>query len=251
MAHQKILHGNIKNPTRGGSLMNLEELKQALESTELENKTDIIEGIVGLVNAEKQKGMDSTSKLKRDVETYRKYKKGFESLGYDGGDLEEWVSGISGKLESGSNSNDEVAKLRAQVAKLGEFQTKYEAERARNNRNAIVSKLNASLMTEAKKAKLYGQSHIIENAVLRDKFKMLDDGTILFVDNGSERPFEDGIKSILEENKDCLINYQQGGGGSSGGGQSGNKNRITEDQFNKMSPQERVSFFKGGGEISS
>lgn len=243
----------------------LEDVKTALEK--LDNGSSLYEVVVSSISAEKsradtekkradtekQRGMDEISKKNREAESLRKFKQGFESIGFDAEDnaeLDDFVADIQEKLKGGSGdgNNDitkhpqfrELQKQMKGVQRAFESQkTELETERkekADTKRKMQVSTMRSGLL-EALGEKVYGPDLLVDNLITSGKVKLDDDDkTILFVNGEDTVDFKDGIEKLLEDRKDIVKNTQQSGDGSGGAGgdNTGGKEETDAERVKRL-----------------
>lgn len=190
--------------------MTIEELKKMLESAEgLAEKESIIEGILELVNAEKEKGVSSYKK--KDQETL-KLKNAIKELGFnpdEDGDIDNFIQ----KQKSKKTETESVKLSNAQLAeKLANIEEQMNAERSRAanmQKKAEREKINSKL-TSTIGEKIFGSKYVIESLINNGKVKVIDDD-VVFVNGDDVVPFDTGIRNVLEENKDMLKLSQKSG----------------------------------------
>jgi len=190
--------------------MTIEQLRALLaKAATAEEKEAIMDAIVSLIDTEKQKGIDSYRA--KDKETL-KFKNAVKELGYDpdvDGDLETFIAKSKSKKTEVESSKLTIAQL---SEKLTEVQNEIATERTRANEHkakAEREKMNSKL-TSTIGDKIFGSKYVIESLINNKRVKIVDDN-VVFTNGDEVIPFDTGIKSILEENKDMLKVSQKNG----------------------------------------
>jgi hypothetical protein len=177
--------------------MTLEELVAKLEGDDLK------EAVVGLVNAEKEKGI--TSYRKKDGELLN-FKTTLKSKGYDPETmkLDEWLSGFSKTEEKVRESSVTIAQLED---KLNTVQGQWESERTAAKQSKIQAELTSAIGNT-----FYGADYMIKAWIAEGKVDLVE-GKVLY----DGKTFNDALPTIKEENKGSLRVTQVPGSGDSGG----------------------------------
>lgn len=184
--------------------MNLDELKAQIEK--LENGSQLMEAITELINIEKTKGITEKNKVNNEAANLRKFKKAMESLGYDGSaDLDQFTADILSKKDK----NDQADSVTLKV--LNDKLRAYEQKLADSEMKAKHSTLSAKL-TQALNDKLYGSNYVIKS-LIQDGVVDLDGENVVFKYGDDVLDFNNGIKKVLESNKDIVKSTQNSGTG--------------------------------------
>ena len=81
----------------------LDDVKKSLEA--LENGGDLYGVVVSAIDqartTERQKGIDENRNVRKERDGLARYKNAVNDLGYDGGELETFVSDLKGKIQTG------------------------------------------------------------------------------------------------------------------------------------------------------
>jgi len=220
--------------------MELQDIISQLGGLELENKDALIDGIVGIVESEKQKGISSYRS--KDQEAL-KLKNALKSLGYDHEKYTDIEDFIKSKSEQPTQNRDitkddvELSKLRRELDGL---KSELESERTQTKQlkdKSDKSKITAELMKEIGD-KVYGSKWVIESLIANGTVKVVDD-EIAFVDGDSVYDFKTGLSNLLEKNPDILKVQQKSGAGSTKSNQPQiNTEELTRERINSMSPEE-------------
>lgn len=188
--------------------MTLEEIKALLEEKGLGS---IYEGVVSLVEAEKQKGIAETSRRNKENQGLRKFKTALTALGYsDDGDVDDFVSSTLAKIQSQQGSGDQYERTIAQLNNtVKQMQEQLKQERTK----AKASKLQEVLGRELND-KVYGSKFVVNGLISGGKVDLDDNGEVIFRDGELTKSFNDGIKEFLDNNKDIVkVGQHTGPGG--------------------------------------
>ena len=226
----------------------LDDVKTHFDSVE-DGGSELMEVVVAAVEAEKTKGIDSSKKLRADLQLYGKYKDGLSELGYDGQvEVPDFVSGLKGRLESKKDGEGEVATLRSELTKERMAREKFEKglreQTEKTNKRVLKDAVLRGLGDKAIAPDL-----IANNLIAEGKVRLLEDGqTVVFGDGTNDVSLEDGISKVLEERKELVKSNQRPGGGSDGSGERGPKS-MSRSSFNKLSPRSQMAAIKEGTKI--
>lgn len=191
--------------------MTLDEIKVALEATE--NGSDLYEGIVEAVNSEKEKGIFEKSKVNKEAQSMRKFKKAFEALGYsDDEDLEKFTTDLATKKNQPDNKEKENLSLKLLEKKIQDITSELVNERNKTKQSKISTKLTESLQN-----KVYGHNYLIRTLIADGKVDLVDD-SIVFKNGEDVLSYEDGLNQLLEQNKDIVKTVQNPGTGAKNNG---------------------------------
>lgn len=226
----------------------MDDVKKALEA--LENGSELFEAVTSTVSdlerkitAEKNKGISEVNKRNKEAENMRKFKKAWESLGFnpDESEIDEFASGISENMKQlteltsgdGKGTKDlditkipayqEMNKTVKKLTKQIETQSQ-ELNSEREKAASLIKKTQASTMKSALLKhlgdKVYGADILADNLITSGRVKVdeADESKIVFVKGDDTLDFDAGIKTVLEERKDILKNSQSGGAGTGAGG---------------------------------
>lgn len=189
--------------------MGIEKIMEQLNKLEFDGKDTLIEEIVGVVEAEKTKGIESYRRKDQEV---LKFKNALKELGYDSekyADVSEFIGTVKKKDESLTKKELTISELNN---KLLDLETKWSAEREsakqiaeKANRNKMLAELTSNIGD-----KLKGSKYIIESLINNGRVTVVED-RVAFKDGESIVDFNTGIQKVLEENKDLLIVSQKTG----------------------------------------
>jgi hypothetical protein len=175
--------------------MNFDDLKTELEKI---GKPELLEVMAELINQEKQKGIDEVSKRNKEAQSLRKYKKALEAAGLsDDDDLEDFLKG--------KTKTDDSLSLKSLKAELDRVKQERDNERLSSKKKTLQAEL-----TNAIGDKLYGSKYLINSLVSEGVVDMVD-GEIVFKYGDEHVNFNDGIKRVLDDNKDALKTNITGG----------------------------------------
>jgi len=188
--------------------MTLEQIMAKLEGDDLK------EAIVGLINAEKEKGI--TSYRKKDGELLA-VKNALKSKGYDpeSGKLDEW-------LESKIKSEDKVRESSITISQLEDRLTNVTSQWENDKKAAKESKIQAELTSKIGNM-FYGSNYMIKTWINEGKVDIVD-GNIMY----DGKPFDSALETIKADHKDSVRVSQAPGSGDTGGG---NNAAPTEKSF--------------------
>jgi len=192
--------------------MTLEEILSSVENE------DVREGIVSLINAEKQRGIESYQKKDSEV---LKLKNKIKDIGYDSEKYDNYDSffdTLKSKDEKVKSSELTIAQLNDKLNNLTTTleQQKLEAENKakESKRNKLTAELTKTIGND-----FYGSDYMIESLVNNHKVDLV--GNNIVGRNGDEIiPFDKFYDTIKEENKESLKFEQKRGSGSDQGVQT-------------------------------
>jgi small-conductance mechanosensitive channel len=184
----------------------LDELKAALKDESL------MEDIVNLIETERNKGIELHRKQNNENANLRKYKKALEVLGYEDGDIDEFTSSmIDLKTRSTTNHSDSLTlkSLNDQIKTLTKT-----IDDERGLRKGIEKQAQdrtiAAKLTQALSDKVYG-ADLLVRSLIQDGKVGLDGDEVIFRDNETVLPFNDGLNKLLETRKDIVKTNQKTG----------------------------------------
>ncbi len=184
-------------------MKSIEEIKTDLETV----KPELIEDIMELIQIERDKGITEKSKVNREAENLRKYKKAVEALGYT---KETDLDMFTAELISKKTPVDKTDSLT--IKAMNDKIKNMEAE-LNNERNAVkVSKLSEKL-NNALSDKLYGHQYVVKNLINEGQVDLVN-GEVVFKNNDEIIDFKTGIENFIQNNKDMLKTVQTPGTGT-------------------------------------
>ena len=198
--------------------MTVEELKVLLEGNE--NADSIIEEFVSKeteledVKSKRQVGVSAKDALS-------KIKSALGDIGYESGDVVDFIGDIKKKQQSSDKSKYEKATLEEKLNDLERKWEEAENKAKQLERETIVNKISSKL-NDSISDKIYGSKYVIESLINSGRVDMVD-GDILFKNGDDFISFDKGIESVLEENKDMLKVNQKSGANTSQGAHQQNK----------------------------
>lgn len=195
--------------------MTLEELKTQLEK--IENGPAILEGIVQLINNEKQIGISEKNKSNSEAQKLRKFKKALEAVGYtEDDDLDAFTSNLvelkTKKSTEGESGSLTMKSLQEQIKGLTKSLESERNGRINAEKQAKVKTLSAKL-TQSLSDRVYGADLLVKS-LINDGQVDLDGEEIVFKNNGETIPYEQGLNNLLETRKDIVKGTQKGGTGA-------------------------------------
>jgi len=186
--------------------MTLEELIAKLKDAKLDT---LVDPVVELVEQEKQRGIQATNKKNSENKNLRKYKTAFDALGYDHeSDLDDFTSSLLEKIDSDKGGSGNEKTIKTLTQRVEKIQQELQVERGK----AKQAKLSGALQ-EALGSKIHGSKYVISNLISEGKVDLDDNNSIVFKNGDDIQPFNDGLKSFLEENKDIVKADQKDGPG--------------------------------------
>lgn len=159
----------------------------------------------------------------------------FKKLGYtkeDFADRETFVTHINElktKTQSDSEAKTKVTLLETQ---LQEFKNKEIAWKKAETSKTLEKALNEKLS-----GKLKGHEAIIDNLILRDQVKVIDND-VVFMDNDTPTTLDAGIAKLMTKYADLVIADQNPGANTKNKPTSNNVSNITLDSIKKMTPEQ-------------
>jgi hypothetical protein len=183
----------------------IDEIKADLEKL---GKTDILEGIIELINQEKEKGVSEVQKRNKEAQNLRKYKIALEAAGLtEDDDISEFLSGKTKRTDKSDSDNLTLKSLKAELDRVKQER---DAERLNGKKKTLQAEL-----TNALGDKVYGSKYLINSLISDGSFDVVD-GEVVFKNGDEHLSFQDGVKHVLDSNKDLLKTSQAGGTKSTG-----------------------------------
>ena len=187
----------------------MEDVLAMINKLGIDNKDDLTNTIITLVEEEKNRGIESYRKKDQEV---LKYKNTLKELGWDSEkyqDVSEFVTTVKKKDEVVSKKDITISELNT---KLIDLESKWTQEREsakqiteKSNRNKMLAELTGAIGD-----KLRGSKYIIDSYISNGRVAIVDD-KVAFRDGETTIDFNTGIQKVLEENKDLLIVNQKTG----------------------------------------
>lgn len=200
--------------------MNLEEILQSVENE------DIKEGIVSLINAEKQRGIDSYNKKDKEVLNLKSKIKdlGYDSEKYD--NVDSFFEALKDKDTRVKDSEMTIAQLNE---KLNDVTATLEKQRVLSEKKAKESKTNklTAELTNKIGNKFYGSQYMIESLINNERVDLSEDGSVVGRKGDDIIPFEKFYETLEEENRSNIKVEQTKGTGSD----KGTETEITQSDF--------------------
>lgn len=169
----------------------IEELKSLIKDPQ------ILEDIVDSINAEKEKGISEKSKANKEAQNLRKFKTAVEAIGYgDSDDLDSFVSSII-KVKN-KKPEENTLTLKTLNEQIESLKTELNSARNKSKHDKIKAKL-----TEALSDKILGSKYIVDSLVSSNSVD-IDGDDVIFKYDGSVVSFQEGIKKVMEDNKDLI-----------------------------------------------
>ncbi len=244
-----------------------DELETYFKEKKVDGADELLADIDALIDGEKQTGIKSKNKVDAEAKKLRDSMKSLgvfkslaEKLGFKDGetDLEEFETEVLAKVKGdgkgGKSSDDsEVQKQlkllakRLDVAEKGKQEAEQKSNELleRTRRRTTQDLLTKALTTDKGQPKMFGQDLLVKDLITSGRVKLAaDESKVVFVKGEDEVDMDAGLKELMTERKDLLINYQTGGAGtgSSGAPASGNKSDRTD--------AERVKALRAGQQSS-
>jgi len=231
--------------------MTQEELKAKLEG--IEGGLDLYAAHMAMVQAEREKGINSRHEANSEAKGLRRFKIALEKLGYNAeedGDLDEWVSDIVNKMadvgKSSTQKDSQLSELQSQLKKLtkqfqttqeelgNEKKTRAEVETKAKQRT-IQNKLQKVLNDE-----FYGADFLIKSLISDGVVDLDENENPVFKQGDQTLNLDKGVEWLRQTNADARKNGQKPGSGSSpaSGGSVKQRPRLTVEQIKGMSRKE-------------
>lgn len=206
----------------------LEEIKELLNS-ETVDKDVVYSKVESLAN-------DLKLKTKQKDKENLSLKSDFKKLGYDTNtftDRDAFVTHIT-ELKNKTQSDSEAkSKLLLAEGRIKEFETKTIELEKKNSQSKIQTTLNEKL-----NGKIKGADTIIENLILTNKVKLVDND-VVFVNGDDLTALDKGIEGLFKKHADLLISEQNPGSNNKGRINTTNNNKaISLSDINKMTPEQ-------------
>lgn len=226
-------------------MANLDDVKSALLAQE--NGEQLYEAVTGAIAAEKERGIQSTKKVKSEIDGLKKYKSAVNDLGFDGTvELTDFVSGLSGKMKGAEKDTSELSQLRTTVntlqSRFDDSQKKLSESEEKRRSSMIMGKLMSDF-----KGKVFSEQANAKVLLSEGHVTLNDADEVVWNTADGQVSYDDGLKSFLDKNPDIVRNSQNGGGGSKPSNGNANSKTMALSEFNKLSGKERLAFMASGG----
>lgn len=188
--------------------MELQDIKEKLES--IDGGTELMEGIISLVNAEKEKGISLHNKVNAEAKNLRKFKQQFEALGYDGSDdVDNFTATLINKISKPETDAESKLTLKSLSQQIKNLEGTLQKERERANQYQTIAKHKTitNKLADSLSNKVYGHDLLIKDLISEGKVDLVND-EIVFVENDTHIDFNTGISNLLEARKDIVKNSQ-------------------------------------------
>ena len=219
-----------------------EEFLKALEA--LENGRDLVEFHTQQVTAEKTRGIEERRKANAEAQGFRRFKIGFEKLGWDGeSELDDFIGTIKQTVEgTGVQTSTELADVTKSLNRLkSDFEkTQKELATEKSEREKLQTQ-NRNKTIESKLTNLndefYGAQYLIKSLIADQTVDLDETGELIYKKGDQVLTKEDGLKWLQETNSGNRKNGQKPGAGSKGSTTNAGS-KYTMDQIKAMSAQE-------------
>jgi hypothetical protein len=232
--------------------MDFESFKRKLSETDKE-LSEFFENYVSESDDKKRLSLEIKKRKKANEEaaSLKKFKSAFESLGYDGeSDLDDFIGTITDTIEGNNiKSTSELTDLEKRLKKLQrdfeqsqnllneERKSRTELEKINKNKT-----IESTLLPKLDK-ELYGARDKIKVMLYEGIVDMDESGDIVFKNGDDSMGLDDGVKWIIENNKENRRDYQQPGSGSKPPAVR-KDSKYTPEQIHSMSTQEIMDNIK-------
>jgi hypothetical protein len=237
----------------------LTDVKNALEK--LDGGKDLFE-VVAAIKKEADSIPDlksSASSAKKGYDslqtTHNKMVSGLKELGYESGDVPEFISGVKVKLDKAAEIETVAEEGKGQnkqlLSQMKSLEKKFETADAEAKREKTLRRQGVirEVLTSKFQNRIYGLGAHVTSIINSELVELGDDEkTVYFKKNGARTDVDTGVTEYLEAHKDDQRNDQNGGtgGGNQGAGESGGKVKSRAD-YENMSVDERNAHVKEGG----
>jgi hypothetical protein len=217
--------------------MEIDELLVMInESLEAEKAESLKEGVISLLNAEKERGIQTYTKKDKEA---MKLKEVLRSLGYDKDQYDTYDDFVSKKREGESKKYETDLTLSSLNEKINALNSQLNAERA--EKEAISRKIKTekarSILSSELSDKVYGAKYLIESLISNNDFDI--DGDNVYTKIGDEKKhITKLIEEVLDQNKDILKINQRPGAEAKPSGDNVSQHALTLEKINKMTPEE-------------
>lgn len=194
--------------------MTFEELSELIKTAEGLDHDAVLEGIQGLVNEEKQRGISLYQKKDGEL---MKVKAAIKEAGFDSSKhetLKDYVKSLGQKAQSSDEDKITINTLNEKLSDLTEKFTNAERAQMEAVQKANTETLRSKLTT-ALGEKVYGANYVIESLIQKGEVKKLDDKVVWSVD-GMDLDYDAGLEKFLKNNGDIIKSTKTNGTGVPG-----------------------------------
>jgi superfamily I DNA/RNA helicase len=232
----------------------LEDVKTALTKTE--NGSELIELVSGLALKASEADSHKTG-LSTLHSTHNKVINELKALGYQGGEINSFISELKSKVEKVSEyetrANQAGAKLTEEQRRLLDLEKKLSSlsEQAEKDKNSLRSRKLKDAVLPKLKDRIFGADLRAEKLIADGLVTELDDGRLIYRKGTDEFDLEKGLEEYLKlpENIDDLKNNQNAGAGT-GAMRGGVQGKVmTRAVFESLDATKQHAYIKDGGRI--
>jgi hypothetical protein len=194
--------------------MTLQELRELLGTAEGLNVDEILEGVQGMVNEEKQRGITSYQAKDRELLSLKNEIKetGFNKDQH--GTLKDYVKTLGQKAASSDEDKVTINSLNEKVSQLTEMMNATKAEQQAALQKATTESLRSKLVSSIGD-KLYGAVYVIDSLLQKGDVKMVEEKPVWSFD-GVDLDFNSGLEKFLKNSGDILKSTKTSGTGKPG-----------------------------------
>ena len=215
-----------------------------LEGLEQEKADAIKEHFTTLIEAERNKGIETKKKVNSEAEGLRTRLRSLEGSILDAGfsipeiekdgqkvydfqALSESLKQTSEKSKKAPESDLEITNLRNQLKEnetklnqMSEFEKKWMETTEKVKRKTLENELSKAFDDESGNPSIFGKSEVIKNLIYEGRVDLDENEEVVWKDGENKLDLKTGKQKFLEERKDLIkVTPKSGSGGSGSGGQ--------------------------------
>jgi hypothetical protein len=227
--------------------MSLDAIKEKLG----EKAVEILPEIEAYVNSVKENEAKifaaNKSKVNKEAEGLRtKLKRVLEVTGYKEGDVESYIEELASRNESSSTEKSTLEKRVDALTKAIETERKEkETLKTKSKQKTIYSTLKDAFKDVS------GNEFVIKALIADNQVDIDETDNITFTFNGESYDFKSGVDRFLADNKGLVMSTSKSGADSTTRKDKNNAKTLTKEQWDNLTPADKMNKAKEGFSISN
>lgn len=226
------------------------ELQEVIKDLPEEKRVAILEIHQSAVEQERSQAISANKRKNDEVKKYmtetNKYKDTLkEHLDLDFTSTDDPFGLVAEKLKTfktqTTNTNEYTAKLSRLEKQIAEISQREQAAQQKLNTVKISDALSR-VMGDS----FHAADFVIKNMIASGEVRLLDDGSVVFVDGDDEIDLQKGIEKLKKNRPDLVKNISKPGSSGTAGMKNKGSKEISLDEFNTLPGKDRARLMSEG-----